>query len=275
MRLLIFVLHDADGGTVAGSASGAAADAAPLRELEATLRAIVTRLWADMPRPAALAGVILLAVFLVPVAELRHPGHQVLERHDTIADFRLRLHVADSTAGREYEAADTSHRPASSAATNSRTPSLLPRGCSTQLLSHAAAMMVMIAWRTVLEVDDGATAGAAQGEAAAAVAAALASVSTWMASAGAGVSSHGYSKWCEWTQTCEVVGEGMQRSDGELLNSTDPHYLRRQVTFYIDGGEEPLKDPQVGHACHHDPLPVRAAEMGDDRGGGRSEGDLW
>ncbi|GAB0493755.1 hypothetical protein MMPV_005040 [Pyropia vietnamensis] len=185
---LVFVLHDADGGAVAGSSSGAAADAARLGELEATLRADVTRLWADTPRPAALVGMPLGAVFLVSVVGLPHPRYRALEWRAAIADLRLRLHGADPTVGRGDEAADASHCPPSSAATNTGAPSLLPRACSKQLPSHAAAMMVGMAWRAVLEADGAATAGAAQGGAAAAAAAALASVSTWVASAGAGVS---------------------------------------------------------------------------------------
>lgn len=187
---LVFVLHDADGAAVTGAVAGAAADAARLADLEATLRADVARLWADTPRPAALVGMPLDAVFLVSVVGLPHPRYRALEWRAAVAALRQRLHAAEPGVPRAGEgAADAARGPASAVATRAGAlPSLLPRACSKQLPSHAAAMMVGMAWRAVLEADGAATAGAAQGGAAAAAAAALASVSTWVASAGAGVS---------------------------------------------------------------------------------------
>ncbi|OSX73932.1 hypothetical protein BU14_0319s0020 [Porphyra umbilicalis] len=160
---LVFVLHDADGGAVEGGVAGADADAARVAGLADTLRADVARLWVEAPKPGSLVGVPLSAVFLVSVVGLPHPRYRALESGAALAQLRARLHGAVPAGGVPgAHAAAVAAAPSASAA-GPPPPSLLPRECSKQLPSHAAAMMVGMAWRAVLEADGAAAAAGGGG----------------------------------------------------------------------------------------------------------------
>jgi len=153
---LVFVLRGADGSAVDGGATGADANAAWVAGLAATLRADVARLWVEAPMPASLVGVPVSAVSPVPVVGLPHQGYRALESGASLAQLRARLHgtvPAGALGGRAVAAA---------AAGGAAPPlSLLPHECSKLLPSHAAAMMVGMAWRAVLQADGSGAVGGA------------------------------------------------------------------------------------------------------------------